>query len=83
MDVEETRAMARQVEDAAGDVEQVAQELTAALEQVDWTGPDADRFRAMWHAELLPSLGQARDAIRDLDSRARADAAAQEATSSV
>jgi hypothetical protein len=37
----------------------------------------------MWHAELLPSLGQARDAIRDLASRARADAAAQEATSSV
>ena len=57
-------------------------ELTRGLEDVDWTGPDADRFRGQWSGEMVPALQQIMNAVNELGDTADRNAAEQEATSS-
>ena len=44
MNVDEVKRMSGQLRDAAEEITRIEQELTRGLEDVDWTGPDADRF---------------------------------------
>ncbi len=41
MDVEAVRALARQLDDAAGQLESLGSSLSASLNSVAWQGPDA------------------------------------------
>ncbi|QCR53557.1 hypothetical protein C1N80_08155 [Brachybacterium sp. SGAir0954] len=82
MNVEEVRRMANQLRDAAEEITRIEQELTSGLEEVDWTGPDADRFRGEWSGEMVPALQQVRKAVEELGQTADSNAAEQEATSS-
>lgn len=81
MNVEEVRGMARQLRDAAEEITRIEQELTSGLEGVDWTGPDADRFRGQWAAEMVPALQQIMNSVNDLGDTADRNAAEQESTS--
>lgn len=74
--------MATQLREAAEEITRIEQELTAGLEDVDWTGPDADRFRGQWAGEMVPALQQVMTAVNDLGESADRNAAEQEATSS-
>ncbi|PMC74396.1 MULTISPECIES: WXG100 family type VII secretion target [unclassified Brachybacterium] len=82
MNVEEVRRMSAQLRDAAEEITRIEQELTSGLEEVDWTGPDADRFRGQWSGEMVPALQQIMQAVNDLGETADRNAAEQEATSS-
>ena len=82
MNVEEVRRMANQLRDAAEEITRIEQELTSGLEEVDWTGPDADRFRGDWSGEMVPALQQVMKAVEELGQTADSNAAEQEATSS-
>ncbi|MCW1806495.1 WXG100 family type VII secretion target [Brachybacterium squillarum] len=82
MNVEEVRRMANQLRDAAEEITRIEQELTSGLEEVDWTGPDADRFRGEWSGEMVPALQQVMKAVAELGQTADSNAAEQEATSS-
>ncbi|GAA1335629.1 WXG100 family type VII secretion target [Brachybacterium rhamnosum] len=82
MNVEEVRRMANQLRDAAEEITRIEQELTSGLEEVDWTGPDADRFRGEWSGEMVPALQQVMKAVEELGQTADSNAAEQEATSS-
>lgn len=82
MNVEEVRRLAGQLRDAAEEITRIEQELTSGLEGVDWTGPDADRFRGQWSGEMIPALQQIMTAVNDLGESADRNAAEQEATSS-
>lgn len=82
MNVEEVRGMARQLRDAAEEITRIEQELTSGLEGVDWTGPDADRFRGQWAGEMVPALQQIMNSVNELGDSADRNAAEQEATSS-
>lgn len=81
MNVEEVRAMARQLRDAAEEITRIEQELTSGLEGVDWTGPDADRFRGQWSGEMVPALQQVMNSVSDLGDTADRNVAEQESTS--
>lgn len=81
MNVEEVRGMARQLREAADEITRIEQELTSGLEGVDWTGPDADRFRGQWSGEMIPALTQIMNAVNELGETADRNAAEQEATS--
>lgn len=81
MNVEEVRAMARQLHDAADEITRIQEELTRGLEDVDWTGPDADRFRGQWAGEMIPALQQIMTSVTDLGDTADRNAAEQESTS--
>ena len=48
--------MSAQLRDAAEEITRIEQELTTGLDEVDWTGPDADRFRGQWSGEMVPAL---------------------------
>ncbi|WP_106507195.1 WXG100 family type VII secretion target [Brachybacterium timonense] len=82
MNIEEVRRMAGQLRDAADEILRIEQELTSGLEGVDWTGPDADRFRDQWAGEMVPALLQVKDAVNELGESADRNAGQQEATSS-
>src|SRR5690625_5563974 len=73
--------MAGQLREAAEEITRIEQELTSGLEGVDWTGPDADRFRGQWSGEMIPALHQIMSAVNDLGDSAERNAAEQEATS--
>lgn len=82
MNVEEVRRMSAQLRDAAEEITRIEQELTTGLAEVDWTGPDADRFRGQWSGEMVPALQQIMNAVNDLGDSADRNAAEQDATSS-
>lgn len=82
MNVEEVRRMSGQLRDAAEEITRIEQELTSGLQEVDWTGPDADRFRGQWSGEMVPALQQIMNAVNELGDSADRNAAEQEATSS-
>ena len=82
MNVEEVRRMSAQLREAAEEITRIEQELTRGLEDVDWTGPDADRFRGQWAGEMVPALQQIKNSVNELGDSADRNAAEQEATSS-
>lgn len=82
MNVEEVRRMSAQLREAADEITRIEQELTSGLEGVDWTGPDADRFRGQWAGEMVPALQQIMSAVSELGETAERNAAEQAATSS-
>ncbi|WP_087483432.1 WXG100 family type VII secretion target [Brachybacterium massiliense] len=82
MNVEEVRRMSAQLREAAEEITRIEQELTRGLEDVDWTGPDADRFRGQWAGEMVPALQQIMNSVNELGDSADRNAAEQEATSS-
>lgn len=82
MNVEEVRQMSTQLREAAEEITRIEQELTSGLEGVDWTGPDADRFRGQWAGEMIPALQQIMNAVNELGDTAERNIAEQESTSS-
>lgn len=82
MNVEEVRRMAGELRDAAAEIGRIEQELTSGLDGVDWTGPDADRFRGQWGGEMVPALQQIARAVEELGEDAERNAGEQESTSS-
>ena len=82
MNVEEVRRMSTQLREAAEEITRIEQELTSGLEGVDWTGPDADRFRGQWAGEMIPALQQIMNAVNELGDTAERNIAEQESTSS-
>ena len=82
MNVDEVKRMSGQLREAAEEITRIEQELTRGLEDADWTGPDADRFRGQWSGEMVPALQQIMNAVNELGDTADRNAAEQEATSS-
>ncbi|MGP9693940.1 WXG100 family type VII secretion target [Brachybacterium sp. AOP25-B2-12] len=81
MDVEEVRRLAKDLDSAAEEILRIEKELTSGLDGVDWTGPDADRFRSQWESETVPALQQISEAITGLSTTADANASEQQSTS--
>lgn len=82
MNVEEVRRMAGQLTDAADEITRIEQELTSGLDEVDWTGPDADQFRAQWSSDMVPALQEVARSVGELSESAERNASEQDATSS-
>lgn len=82
MNTEEVRRMAAQLREAAEEITRIEQELTSGLEGVDWTGPDADRFRGQWSGEMVPALHRIMTSVEELGHSAERNASQQEAISS-
>ena len=72
--------MSGQLREAAEEITRI--ELTRGLEGVDWTGPDADRFRGQWSGEMIPALQQIMNSVNELGDSAERNAAEQDTASS-
>lgn len=77
MNVEEVRRMSAQLREAAEEIGRIEQDLTTGLADVDWTGPDAERFRGQWSGEMVPALHQVKNAVLELSDSAERDAEEQ------
>lgn len=82
MDVDEVKRLAKELNGAAEEILSIENDLTRGLGEVDWTGPDADRFRSQWESDTVPALHQISEAISGLSVSADANAAEQQAASS-
>ncbi|MGP5268359.1 WXG100 family type VII secretion target [Brachybacterium alimentarium] len=81
MNVEEVRRMSARLREAAAEITGIEHELTAGLEAVDWTGPDADRFRSQWAGQMVPAMQRIMTSVQELGDSADRNAAEQDAAS--
>jgi uncharacterized protein YukE len=81
MDVEQVRRTAALLREAAEEISTLERELTQGLGEVDWTGPDSERFRGHWQSDMVPALQQMMSAVDELGDSAARNANEQDAVS--
>ena len=81
LDVEQVRSLAREMDIASGDLQNIISKLTNVLGNTQWSGPDAERFRNDWQSTHAQSLMRAKAALEETAGAARNNAAAQESAS--
>lgn len=81
MDVEQVRGLAQNLEQKAQTIDDIITQLTSALHNTDWKGPDAVQFKNDWDNNLVPDLRGVAQALRTASQRAKSNAQAQENTS--
>jgi uncharacterized protein YukE len=82
LDVQQVRDLATNLDREADSIDQILSKLTGILSNTQWTGPDATQFRNDWQSQHATSLRKVAEALRTVSSQARANASAQEQTSS-
>jgi uncharacterized protein YukE len=81
LDVEQVRGLSKQLTTQSQQVQTILTTLTSALQNVQWTGPDAEGFRNEWNTTHTAALKQVITALEDASQKAAKNAADQEATS--
>ena len=81
LDVEQVRGLSKQLNTQSQQVQQILTTLTSALQNVQWTGPDAEGFRNEWSTTHTAALKQVIAALEDASQKASKNASDQEATS--
>ena len=81
LDVQQVRALSSQLNNKAQDIDSILSQLTNALSQTQWDGPDATQFRGDWSGQHTSALRQVSQALRDAAQKASQNASAQEQTS--
>jgi uncharacterized protein YukE len=80
-DVDQLRALSTALSQRSEELEAIASRLGHRIEQVQWRGPDADRFRADWQGSHLAALRRAIRLLQDAAGQAGDNAREQLATS--
>ncbi len=81
LDVQAVRTLGTQLNSEADALDSTLRKLTTALEQTQWIGPDATRFRNEWQSQHAVSLRNVIEALRATSTNARQNADAQEQVS--
>ncbi|GLK16523.1 MULTISPECIES: WXG100 family type VII secretion target [Herbiconiux] len=81
LDVEQVRGLSKQLNTQSQQVQQILTTLTSALQNVQWTGPDAEGFRNEWNTTHTAALKQVITALEDASQKASKNASDQESTS--
>ncbi|MFC3898478.1 hypothetical protein ACFOWZ_44020 [Lentzea rhizosphaerae] len=81
MDPESVRALARQLEFKAAEIEAIATTLSAQIDGTTWLGQDADALRSDWSSTYRTQLVSVAAVLREASSRAINNAAQQEEAS--
>lgn len=76
-DVDQLRQLGGKLEHGASEIESQRNKLTNFLDQVDWRGPDADKFKDQWRGEHTSKLNQVAEALREAGNRAKQNAEQQ------
>ncbi len=81
-DVEQLRALGRELAVHADLVRSISARLTSRVETVAWLGPDAQRFRAEWASRLSTDLKRVASELTAAADKANKNATEQEVISS-
>jgi hypothetical protein len=76
-DVEQLRTLGSKLQHGANEIEQQRTNLTSLLNQTDWKGPDADKFKAQWNGEHTSLLNKVAEALKDAGQKAKRNAEEQ------
>jgi uncharacterized protein YukE len=82
LDVQAVRTLGTQLSSEADQLEATVRKLTSALEQTQWVGPDATKFRNEWQSQHSVALRNVVEALRQTSTNAKQNADAQEQVSS-
>ncbi|MEZ3161454.1 WXG100 family type VII secretion target [Microbacterium sp. BWT-B31] len=82
LDVQQVRELSSQLNQKAGEIQQILTQLSSKLSSTQWNGPDAERFRNEWSGQHTASLKNVINALHDAAQKASKNASAQESTSS-
>ncbi len=81
LDVQQVRQLSTQLSQKASDIDSILSSLTGALNNTQWEGPDATKFRNDWSGQHTSVLKQVAQALRDASQNAQQNAAQQEQAS--
>lgn len=82
-DVEQLRALARQMREKAEHLESsIARPLSRSIDTSPWKGADAEAFRQQWQADLASKIRQVVTALREAADKASRNAEEQDKASS-
>ena len=81
MDVDGGRQTAAVLDQGAGELDSLTQQLGAAIKGFDWLGPDADRTRSQWDGEQTRMLQAVSQSLRDFSQLIKTQAQDQEQAS--
>lgn len=77
-DVDQMRALARTLQQAADRLEAASVAVTGSLSSVPWRGPDAERYRSQWHGQSRATMRGVAGALRDAANTVERNAGEQE-----
>ena len=81
-DIEQVQQLATQLNAKAEDIQQVVTQLTSAINSVQWTGPDATKFRSDWQSQHTAKLKAVVSALQAASQSAKKNAQEQQQASS-
>ena len=81
MNVEEVRALSRQLHTAAEQVKQIQSQLTSKLGGTTWVGQDQARFKSEWESTHSTNLRNVADALAQASQASLQNANEQEQVS--
>ena len=76
-DVDQLKTLGTKLTTGADAIEAQKNELSSRLDTVQWTGPDAQKFRDEWSGTHMVSLAKVVDALRTAGTRATRNAEEQ------
>ena len=76
-DVEQLRQLGSKLQAGATEIETQRANLTSALNNTQWLGPDADRFKEQWNGEHTNLLNRVAEALKDASRKAKQNAEEQ------
>jgi hypothetical protein len=76
-DVEQLRTLGSKLQHGANEIDQQRSNLTSLLNQTDWKGPDADRFKEQWNGEHTTMLNKVAEALKEAGQKAKRNAEEQ------
>lgn len=82
MNIDEVRHLATQLTQAASEIEQLVSQLSSALNNTNWVGPDQQRFMSEWQSQHVPNLKSVATGLDQAAQLATANANQQEQASS-
>ncbi|WP_104043814.1 WXG100 family type VII secretion target [Arthrobacter sp. ZGTC412] len=76
-DVQQLRQLGSKLQAGASEIESQRTNLTSLLNNTEWRGPDADRFKDQWNGEHTKMLNQVAEALKEAGNKAKRNAEEQ------
>jgi uncharacterized protein YukE len=81
LDVEQVQTLSKQLNQESQSIQQILKTLTGALNNTQWTGPDATAFRNDWTGSHTAALNNVANALQQASAAAAKNASDQASVS--
>jgi hypothetical protein len=76
-DVEQLRTLGSRLQHGATEIDSQRANLTTLLNNTEWRGPDADKFKEQWNGEHTTMLNKVAEALKEAGNKAKRNAEEQ------